>query len=269
MGVADGADPLRPGLAGPQRQVRSDPVLQLYRRYELLIGAVISPVLLNRSKVSIRQDIPRGENTLFPARGGSLSAANRRMDRRFPWVGVDPEKLVFDVAAIDAAGPDDLRFSKTPVISRNSRRRAPARSLFRRATPRRRPQAVRRSRTPQPYRAMAAAMTRLYPGAARPGSGLRRARRLGERACSPLGAARIRRRRRSRGGDRPRRPDRLRHGHRRECGDRPERLASAAIARSAREHDLLRADRRSRDHSPRRAYRSGRFRFRDRARAAI
>jgi UDP-3-O-[3-hydroxymyristoyl] glucosamine N-acyltransferase len=85
-------------------------------------------------------------------------------------LGVDPDRLISDVAAIDAAGPHDLAFFENPrYLSELKSTRAGAVLL----SPRYVGQAPSRSATlatPQPHRAMAAAMTRLYPGASRPGS---------------------------------------------------------------------------------------------------
>ena len=84
--------------------------------------------------------------------------------------GVDPERLILDVAAIDAAGPDDLAFFENPrYLPQLKATRAGAVLVAPRYVAEA-PRGCATLATSQPYRAMAAAMTRLYPGAARPGS---------------------------------------------------------------------------------------------------
>lgn len=93
------------------------------------------------------------------------------------WTGAalaDPDSAdvkIRDVAAVDAAGPGDLTFLDNP-------RYLPQLKLSRAAAafvpPRHKgdaPSGCAALITPQPYRAMAEAMARLYPSAARPASG--------------------------------------------------------------------------------------------------
>jgi UDP-3-O-[3-hydroxymyristoyl] glucosamine N-acyltransferase len=101
------------------------------------------------------------------------------------WTGAaldDPsraEERIADVAAIDAAGPGDLTFLDNPrYLPQLETSRASAVFL----TARHRPEAPASCAalvTPQPYVAMAIAMAKLYPSAARPASG------FDERGVSP------------------------------------------------------------------------------------
>ena len=95
--------------------------------------------------------------------------------------------------------------------------------------------------TPQPYRAMAETMARLYPQAARPRSVFRRNRRFPGRLRPFGGAARAGRRRRSRRGDRPRGGDRRRHADRPQRRHRPRRAHRPRLRRRRPGDDRLRA----------------------------
>ncbi|MGO9741806.1 MAG: UDP-3-O-(3-hydroxymyristoyl)glucosamine N-acyltransferase [Roseiarcus sp.] len=85
--------------------------------------------------------------------------------------GADPDVVVSGVAPLDGAGRGDLTFLDNPkYLAQFTTTRAAAafvNAKFAALTPAGCVALV----TPQPYRAMALTMTRLYPGAARPGSG--------------------------------------------------------------------------------------------------
>jgi UDP-3-O-[3-hydroxymyristoyl] glucosamine N-acyltransferase len=94
-------------------------------------------------------------------------------------LGVNPDQFVFDVAAIDAAGPDDLAFFENPrYLPQLKATRAGAILIAPRYVAEA-PGGCATLATSQPYRAMAAAMARLYPGATRPDSS------FDERGVSP------------------------------------------------------------------------------------
>ena len=83
----------------------------------------------------------------------------------------DAERRIGDVAAIDAAGPGDLTFLDNPRYLPQLKISHAAAVLLQ---PRHRgeaPPSCAALLTPQPYRAMAETMARLYPSALRPGSG--------------------------------------------------------------------------------------------------
>jgi UDP-3-O-[3-hydroxymyristoyl] glucosamine N-acyltransferase len=94
--------------------------------------------------------------------------------------GADPERIVRDVAALDAAGPDDLTFLDNPsYLPQLAATRAAAVLIAPRHLDRV-PAGSAALSTPWPYHAMARTMARLYPAAARPGSG------FDQRGVSPL-----------------------------------------------------------------------------------
>ncbi len=93
--------------------------------------------------------------------------------------GADPDRIVRDVAPLDEAGPDDLTFLDNPRYL-DAFRSTRAGAAF--VAPRyaaQAPQGCALLVTPQPYRAMAETMARLYPQAARPRSA------FGETGVSP------------------------------------------------------------------------------------
>jgi UDP-3-O-[3-hydroxymyristoyl] glucosamine N-acyltransferase len=94
--------------------------------------------------------------------------------------GADPDVILRDVAPLDMAGAGDLTFLDNPkYLTQLDATRATAVLV----TPRyldRVPAGSAALSTPQPYRAMAATMARLYPSAARPVSS------FGEKRVSPL-----------------------------------------------------------------------------------
>jgi len=93
--------------------------------------------------------------------------------------GADPDVMIGDVAAIDAAGAGDLTFLDNPrYLSQLQATRAAAVLVAPRYLDQV-PAGCAALSTPQPYRAMAEAMARLYPSSTRPGSV------YGERDISP------------------------------------------------------------------------------------
>ncbi len=84
--------------------------------------------------------------------------------------GADPERVIRDVAAIDASGPGDLTFLDNPRYIEHLKSTRAAAVLLAPRYAAQAPEGCATLTTPQPYRAMAQAMARLYPSAARPSS---------------------------------------------------------------------------------------------------
>ena len=84
--------------------------------------------------------------------------------------GSDPARVVHDVAALDEAGPDDLSFFDNPRYLEDFKRTRAGAVLVAPRYAEQAPAGTAKLTTPQPYRAMALVMTRLYPQAARPQS---------------------------------------------------------------------------------------------------
>jgi UDP-3-O-[3-hydroxymyristoyl] glucosamine N-acyltransferase len=84
--------------------------------------------------------------------------------------GADPGRAIRDVAALDQAGPDDLTFLDNPrYLAALKRTRAAAALIAPRHAPYA-PSTCAALIVPEPYRAMAIVMTKLYPSAVKPGS---------------------------------------------------------------------------------------------------
>jgi len=84
--------------------------------------------------------------------------------------GADPERLLRDVAALGEAGPDDLAFFDNPRYLDEFKSTRAGAVLVSQRFASQAPSGCVALTTPQPYRAMAEVMTRLYPRAARPSS---------------------------------------------------------------------------------------------------
>ena len=82
----------------------------------------------------------------------------------------DPGRVIRDVAALDQAGPGDLTFLDNPRYLDALKRTRAAAALVAPRYASAAPAACAVLVAPEPYRAMAVVMTRLYPSAARPGS---------------------------------------------------------------------------------------------------
>ena len=85
-------------------------------------------------------------------------------------VGVDPGRVIRDVAAIDQAGPDDLTFLDNPRYIDALRRTRAAAVLVGPRHAGVAPATCAALIASEPYRAMASVMARLYPSAVKPGS---------------------------------------------------------------------------------------------------
>ena len=84
--------------------------------------------------------------------------------------GADPGRVIRDVAALDQAGPGDLTFLDNPRYLDALKRTRAAAALVAPRYASAAPPACAALVAPDPYRAMALVMTKLYPSAARPGS---------------------------------------------------------------------------------------------------
>jgi len=84
--------------------------------------------------------------------------------------GADAGRIVRDVAALDEAGPDDLAFLDNPRYLDDFKATRAAAVLVAPRYAAEAPAGCAALTTPQPYRAMAAVMARLYPQAVRPRS---------------------------------------------------------------------------------------------------
>ncbi|HYA71712.1 MAG TPA: UDP-3-O-(3-hydroxymyristoyl)glucosamine N-acyltransferase [Roseiarcus sp.] len=93
--------------------------------------------------------------------------------------GADPEKIVRDVAALDEAGPDDLGFLENPRYLDDFKATRAAAVLVAPRYAAQAPAGCATLTTPEPYRAMAEVMARLYPDAVKPRS------TFGETGVSP------------------------------------------------------------------------------------
>ena len=93
--------------------------------------------------------------------------------------GADTGKIVRDVAALDEAGPDDLSFFENPRYLDDFKATRAAAVLVAPRYAARAPAGCATLTTPQPYRAMAEVMARLYPQAVKPRS------TFGEAGVSP------------------------------------------------------------------------------------
>jgi len=93
--------------------------------------------------------------------------------------GADPDRIVRDVAPLDEAGPDDLTFLDNPRYLEAFRATRAAAAFVAPHYAAQAPANCSALVTPQPYRAMAETMARLYPQAARPRSA------FGESGVSP------------------------------------------------------------------------------------
>ncbi len=93
--------------------------------------------------------------------------------------GADAERIVRDVAALDEAGPDDLAFLDNPRYLADFRATRAAAVLVAPRYAVQAPAGCATLTTPQPYRAMAEVMARLYPQAIKPRS------TFGETGVSP------------------------------------------------------------------------------------
>ena len=82
----------------------------------------------------------------------------------------DTERVIRDVAALDEAGPDDLSFLDNPRYLDDFRATRAGAVLVAPRYAGQTPAGAAALTTPQPYRAMAQVMARLYPHAARPRS---------------------------------------------------------------------------------------------------
>jgi UDP-3-O-[3-hydroxymyristoyl] glucosamine N-acyltransferase len=82
----------------------------------------------------------------------------------------DPGRIVHDVAALDEAGPDDLAFFDNPRYLDEFKATRAGAVLVAPRYAAQAPAGCATLTTPQPYRAMAQVMARLYPQAARPHS---------------------------------------------------------------------------------------------------
>ena len=91
----------------------------------------------------------------------------------------DPDRIVRDVAPLDEAGPDDLTFLDNPRYLEAYRATRAGAAFVAPRYAAQAPQGCALLITPQPYRAMAETMARLYPQAARPRSA------FGETGVSP------------------------------------------------------------------------------------
>ena len=94
--------------------------------------------------------------------------------------GAAPERTVRDVAALDEAGPDDLAFLDNPRYLDDFKATRAAAVLVAPRYAASAPAGCATLTTPQPYRAMAEVMARLYPEAVRPRS------TFGETGVSPV-----------------------------------------------------------------------------------
>ena len=84
--------------------------------------------------------------------------------------GADPRRVISDVSALDQAGPGDLTFLDNPRYLDALKRTRAAAALVAPRYASAAPPACAALVAPDPYRAMALVMTKLYPSAARPGS---------------------------------------------------------------------------------------------------
>ncbi len=82
----------------------------------------------------------------------------------------DPGRVIRDVAALDHAGPGDLTFLDNPRYIGALKRTRAAAALVAARYAGSAPSTCAALITPEPYRAMALVMTRLYPAAVKPGS---------------------------------------------------------------------------------------------------
>ena len=82
----------------------------------------------------------------------------------------DPGRVIRDVAALDQAGPGDLTFLDNPRYLDALKRTRAAAALVAPRYASAAPPGCAALVAPEPYRAMALVMTKLYPSAARPGS---------------------------------------------------------------------------------------------------
>jgi len=82
----------------------------------------------------------------------------------------DPGRVIRDVAALDHAGPGDLTFLDNPKYLDALKRTRAAAALVAPRYAAAAPATCAALVAPEPYRAMALVMTRLYPSAAKPGS---------------------------------------------------------------------------------------------------
>ena len=82
----------------------------------------------------------------------------------------DPARSIYDVAPLDAAGPRDLTFLDNPKYLEALQTTRAAAAFVSASHAERAPASCAALVTPQPYRAMATAMARLFPTAARPAS---------------------------------------------------------------------------------------------------
>jgi UDP-3-O-[3-hydroxymyristoyl] glucosamine N-acyltransferase len=116
--------------------------------------------------------------TFFPA------ASSPTLAELAAWTGAKladearAQERISDVAAIDAAGPGDLTFLDNPRYLPQLKTSRAAAVFVAPKHAAEAPPTCAALVTPHPYHAIAAAMARLYPGAARPGSG------FGERGVS-------------------------------------------------------------------------------------
>ena len=93
--------------------------------------------------------------------------------------GAEPDRIVRDVAALDEAGPDDLAFFDNPRYLDDFKATRAGAVLVAPRYAAQAPAGCATLATPQPYRAMAEVMARLYPEAVRPRS------TFGETGVSP------------------------------------------------------------------------------------
>jgi UDP-3-O-[3-hydroxymyristoyl] glucosamine N-acyltransferase len=127
-------------------------------------------ILIETTHPDLKRHWPLAKISFFPL------AAAPSLREIAQWTGAalnesaDPERVIRDVAALDEAGADDLSFLDNPRYLDDFKVTRAGAVLVASRYAGQAPTGVATLTTPQPYRAMAQVMARLYPQAARPGS---------------------------------------------------------------------------------------------------
>ena len=233
--------PIRFDFALPvtQGQVRSDPVLQLLGRRDVLATTGDSTSKAGAPQTGAPVVTSDGTRFLAKIRFFPPSCAPLLAEVA-SWCGAtlaseaDAGRAIVDVAALDEAGPGDLTFLDNPRYLDALRSTRAAAALVAPRHARAAPAGCAVLLSPEPYRAMAMVMAKLFPSAVKPRDGLQRDRDLAGGLRPPVSAARAGRHRRARRGDRAQRRDRRGHDHRPAMRSSAPKCASAGTARSGR-----------------------------------